>query len=315
MAHRDAWAKWIFPALILSLLLHGLLWNWTRQFPIERMSDSFYEKIVPRTFHLERVDIDPRLLEPDPEESLQVRQTPLAIPLPEEKISLDQQAAASPDLKNPPRLDQSILAEKPSRPESPLAGTDSSKPSSNLIPSDDAFAQEILREAPTLSVGAPPTAEPLPALRATAVDPATAGDGQGFTNLDELLAQTGPLTSKTAPILLPGDLLFDYDDHRLQQGAVASLEKLGQLLRRNPQARFLIEGHSDSFGPDDYNLTLSRLRAESVKIWLIDMMGIPAESISTRGYGKTRLSAPATGTIEDQRMNRRVEIVIQDSAP
>jgi outer membrane protein OmpA-like peptidoglycan-associated protein len=110
-------------------------------------------------------------------------------------------------------------------------------------------------------------------------------------------------------------LLFDYDDHRLQQGAVASLEKLGQLLRRNPQARFLIEGHSDSFGPDDYNLTLSRLRAESVKIWLIDMMGIPAESISTMGYGKTRLSAPATGTIEDQRINRRVEIVIQDSAP
>jgi outer membrane protein OmpA-like peptidoglycan-associated protein len=45
------------------------------------------------------------------------------------------------------------------------------------------------------------------------------------------------------------------------------------------------------------------------------MMGIPAESISTRGYGKTRLSAPATGTIEDQRINRRVEIVIQDSAP
>jgi outer membrane protein OmpA-like peptidoglycan-associated protein len=147
------------------------------------------------------------------------------------------------------------------------------------------------------------------------VDPATAGAGRGFTNLDKLLAQTGPLTSKTAPILLPGDLLFDYDDHRLQQGAVASLEKLGQLLRRNPPARLLIEGHSDSFGPDDYNLTLSRLRAESVKIWLIDMMGIPAESISTMGYGKTRLSAPATGTIEDQRINRRVEIVIQDSAP
>jgi outer membrane protein OmpA-like peptidoglycan-associated protein len=277
------------------------------------MSDSFYEKIVPRTFQLERVDIDPRLLEPEPEESTQARQTPLAIPLPEERISLDRQPVESPDLKNPPRLDQALLAEKPSLPESPTTGPSALKPASNLVPSDDAFALEILRAAPEISPGAPPSTEPLPALRATAADPSTAGTGRGFTNLDDLLAQTGPLTAETAPILLPGDLLFDYDDHRLQPGAVASLEKLGQLLRRNPQARFVIEGHSDSFGPDDYNLTLSRLRADSVKIWLIDMMGIPAESISTVGLGKTRLVAPATGTIEEQRINRRVEIVIQDS--
>ena len=278
------------------------------------MSDSFYEKIVPRAFQLERVDIDPRLLEPEPEESTQARQTPLAIPLPEERISLDRQPVESPDLKNPPRLDQALLAEKPALPESPTTGPSALKPASELIPSEDAFTEEILRAAPDISPGVPPSSEPLPALRATAADSTTAGIGRGFTNLDDLLAQTGPLTKETAPILLPGDLLFDYDDHRLQPGAVASLEKLGQLLRRNPQARFVIEGHSDSFGPDDYNLTLSRLRADSVKIWLIDMMGIPAESISTVGLGKTRLVAPADGTIEEQRINRRVEIVIQDSA-
>jgi outer membrane protein OmpA-like peptidoglycan-associated protein len=315
IAHRDTWARWIFPALALSLILHALLWNWTRQFPVERMSDSFYEKIVPRTFQLERVDIDPRLLEPEPQESTQARQAPIPIPLPEERISLDRQPSDSPDLKNPPRLDQALLAEKPVLPESPTTGPAALKPASDLVPSDDAFAEEILRAAADTSTGASPSAEPLPALRATAVDPATAGSGRGFTNLDDLLAQTGPLTAETAPILLPGDLMFDYDDHSLQPGAVASLEKLGQLLRRNPQARFLIEGHSDSFGPDDYNLALSRLRAESVKIWLIDMMGIPAGSISTVGLGKTRLVAPAEGTIEEQRINRRVEIVIRDPAP
>lgn len=279
------------------------------------MSDSFYEKIVPRTFQLERVEIDPRLLQPEPEESTQVRKTPLAIPLPEERISLDRQPSDAPDLKNPPRLDQAILAEKPSLPESPTTEPAALKPASGLVPSDDAFAEEILSAAPEISTGLPPASEPLPALRANASDPSTAGSGRGFTNLDDLLAQTGPLTAETAPILLPGDLLFEYDEHRLQPGAVASLEKLGQLLRRNPQARFLIEGHSDSFGSDDYNLTLSRLRAESVKIWLIDMMGIPAESISTVGLGETQLVAPSTGTIEEQRINRRVEIVIQDPAP
>lgn len=96
---------------------------------------------------------------------------------------------------------------------------------------------------------------------------------------------------------------------------MASLEKLGQLLKRNPKARFVIEGHSDSFGTDEYNLTLSRLRADSVRIWLIDMVGIPAESISTIGHGKSRLAVPSTGTIEEQKINRRVEILIKDGPP
>jgi outer membrane protein OmpA-like peptidoglycan-associated protein len=43
-------------------------------------------------------------------------------------------------------------------------------------------------------------------------------------------------------------------------------------------------------------------------------MGIP-ESIETRGYGETRLIAPATGSIEEQQINRRVEIVIRPPAP
>jgi outer membrane protein OmpA-like peptidoglycan-associated protein len=310
-AHRDVWSKWILPALAASLLLHALLWNWTRQFPVERMSDSFYEKIVPRTFHLERVDIDPRLLEPEPEETTRARQTPIA--LPEETITLEKQTATLPDLKNPPRLDKAILDEKPSLPDSSSSASDPATPSSALLPADDDLARDILKDLPAVSKDAS-SGEPLPALRA-ATRPDNPGAGRGFSDLDQLLAQTGPLTSETAPILLPGDLLFEYDDHRLQQAAVSSLEKLGLLLKRSPKARFVIEGHSDSFGPDDYNLTLSRLRAESVKIWLIDMVGIPADSISTVGLGKKRLVAPATGTIEEQRVNRRVEIVIKDAIP
>jgi outer membrane protein OmpA-like peptidoglycan-associated protein len=123
------------------------------------------------------------------------------------------------------------------------------------------------------------------------------------------------LSPETAPILLPGDLLFEYDAYRLQPGAISSMQKLGQLLLRTPRSRFLIEGHSDSFGPDDYNLRLSELRAQTVKEWLISSMGIPADSIETRGFGESRLVAPATGSIEEQQINRRVEIVIRPPAP
>ncbi|HET9522616.1 MAG TPA: OmpA family protein, partial [Terrimicrobiaceae bacterium] len=132
-----------------------------------------------------------------------------------------------------------------------------------------------------------------------------------FSNLDDLLARTGPLSSETAPILMPTDLLFDYDQVTLRPEALASLEKLGTLIKRNPQASFIIEGHTDSFGPDEYNLDLSRRRSETVKAWLVAMMKIPPERIAARGFGKSRLIAPASGTIEDQQINRRVEIVIR----
>lgn len=306
-AKRDAVVKWILPALAISILLHLLLWSWSRHVPVERMSDAFYEKIVPRTFNIERVDIDPRLLEPEPAEK---KREPVDLKLPEEKITLDRRPAKTSERKNAtlPSIDQAILDEKPRLPD--LQNSSAAMPSNSLVPVDDTLVKELTRDMPVVSGAAP--GEPLLELRATAAAPGGRGE---FTDLDELLARTGPLTATAAPILLPGDLLFEYDDHRLQSGAVASLEKLGQLLKRNPKARFVIEGHSDSFGTEEYNLTLSRLRADSVRIWLIDMMGIPPGAITTVGFGKTRLIAPANGTIEEQKINRRVEIVIRDDAP
>jgi outer membrane protein OmpA-like peptidoglycan-associated protein len=306
--NRDAWAKWILPALAVSLLLHLLFWNWSRHVPIDRMSDAFYDKIVPRTFNIEKVDIDPGLLEPEPEEK---KPDPVDFKLPEEKISLERQTPKAPDQKNTPALDQAIVNEKPQLLD--LTKSDATTPSSNLVPVDDALVKELTRDMPLVSEAT--TSEPILALHASEVVPGQPGGGASFSNLDDLLAETGPLTPETAPIMLPSDLLFDYDDHRLQPGALASLEKLGQLLKRNPKSRFLIEGHSDSFGTDEYNMTLSRLRADSVRIWLIDMVGIPPESITTVGRGKSRLIAPETGTIEEQKINRRVEIVIQGHAP
>jgi outer membrane protein OmpA-like peptidoglycan-associated protein len=312
-ANRDAWGRWLWPALIVSILLHLLFWNWSRHFPVDRMSEEFYEKIVPRTFQVERVEIDPRLLEPEREENTKTRVSPISIPLPEESFSFEKSVSQAPDAKNPPRLDTAILNEKPviGDPVTPAMAMPSSLPMAA-----DAPLEDMLKEMPALKSD-PLAALPQPVATAEAgqSQPAQPADGRGFTDLDELLARTGPLTPETAPILLPGDLLFEYDAYRLQPGAVSSMQKLGQLLLRNPRSRFLIEGHSDSFGPDEYNLRLSELRAETVKEWLISSMGIPADSIETRGFGESRLVAPPTGSIEEQQINRRVEIVIRPPAP
>ena len=119
----------------------------------------------------------------------------------------------------------------------------------------------------------------------------------GYSDLDDLLAQTGGLTTASGPIFMPSDVLFGYDESFLRPEAITSLEKLGELIRRNPDARFRIEGHTDSFGGADYNTRLSRARAESVKQWLADRMKIDPAGIDTRGLGSTRPLAPTTGGV------------------
>ena len=134
----------------------------------------------------------------------------------------------------------------------------------------------------------------------------------GFSDLDQLLAQKGPLGSGTK-LRLPDDQLFEYDSDVLQGSAVSQLQKLGTLIQRNPKATFRVEGYTDSFGTFEYNLDLSQRRADSVKRYLIEMMRINPAQIEARGYGATKFRVPASGSIEGQSPNRRVEVVVHTS--
>jgi outer membrane protein OmpA-like peptidoglycan-associated protein len=73
-----------------------------------------------------------------------------------------------------------------------------------------------------------------------------------------------------------------------------------------------IEGHTDSQGSDEYNMTLSQQRAESVKQYLVQA-GVKPEIITTQGLGETTPVAD-NSTAAGRQKNRRVEIVIDDSA-
>jgi outer membrane protein OmpA-like peptidoglycan-associated protein len=143
----------------------------------------------------------------------------------------------------------------------------------------------------------------------------------GFSDLDQLLSQKGPLGSGTK-IRMPDDELFAFDSAELQYGAGTRLQKLGTLIRRNPRATFTIEGYTDSIGYEDYNLDLSQRRADSVKQYLVSVMGINPGQIETRGYGATNFlvsprlfganasQADLDYEIQRQKLNRRVVIVV-----
>lgn len=294
--------------LIASAAMHALLLWWATRWPIAIFSREYFDQFVPRTFRLERAEIDPRLLEPDPAEEKSQALVPEPVALPEEHPELG--AAATADARHP-------IAPPPSAVRIEESPASLSPGGSSVAEADGALALPLDELA---IVERPPPPE-LPAPDVLAVE---AGGGAslpdkgktstakalGFSNLDELLALTGPLSPNTAPILLPADILFDYDSSALRPEAEESLRKLGTLIQRNPRLRFLIEGHTDSFGSEEYNLELSTRRARTVRDWLETTMGIAPERLGARGLGKSRLIAPGSGSIEDQRINRRVEIVI-----
>ncbi len=110
-----------------------------------------------------------------------------------------------------------------------------------------------------------------------------------------------------------GDVLFDTGKATLKPAAREKLSKLAGILLAYPGDLILeIEGHTDSVGSDELNNRLSQSRAESVRDYLVGS-GVKQERIrAVRGFGKTRPIA-TNDTAAGRQMNRRVEIVIDDS--
>lgn len=87
------------------------------------------------------------------------------------------------------------------------------------------------------------------------------------------------------------------------------LDELAELLRQEPQVSLVVEGHTDAYGGDQYNLQLSQLRAEAVTLALVHR-GVAAERLSPVGKGKRE---PLSANPFDPH-NRRVQFVRVDGA-
>ncbi len=85
----------------------------------------------------------------------------------------------------------------------------------------------------------------------------------------------------------------------------AIADGLNRAIQRNPRAVFLIEGHTDAVGSDIDNLSLSDRRAESAATLLTQQFGVPAENLTSQGYGEQYPKEPTDGP---SRINRRVTI-------
>ncbi|WP_343232420.1 OmpA family protein [Microvirga terricola] len=91
-----------------------------------------------------------------------------------------------------------------------------------------------------------------------------------------------------------------------QWGALTGIgTAIQRVLQQNPNEIFLVEGYTDAVGADEDNLSLSDRRAETVATILTQRFGIPAENLTTQGYGEQYLKINTQGP---ERRNRRVTI-------
>jgi outer membrane protein OmpA-like peptidoglycan-associated protein len=101
---------------------------------------------------------------------------------------------------------------------------------------------------------------------------------------------------------------FAYDSAELTSDARITLDRLGGALRdpRLSEFSFVIAGHTDAKGGDEYNQKLSERRAETVRSYLVAQFGISAARLTAKGYGKSQLLDPAR---PEDGVNRRVQVI------
>jgi outer membrane protein OmpA-like peptidoglycan-associated protein len=145
----------------------------------------------------------------------------------------------------------------------------------------------------------------------SAAEEETAKAARAKAEAEELMKELSELKAQQTErgiVLTIGDVLFATGKADLSPNANKSAEKLADFLKKHPKRDVLIEGHTDSVGKDDYNLVLSRKRADSVKYKLM-ADGVEADRITTVGYGK-KFPLASNDTKAGKAQNRRVEVII-----
>jgi outer membrane protein OmpA-like peptidoglycan-associated protein len=104
------------------------------------------------------------------------------------------------------------------------------------------------------------------------------------------------------------EIKFDYNSASVARGAIADMDNLGKALSDPALAgsTFVLAGHTDGVGGDDYNQDLSNRRADAVKTFLVQKFKLQPDHLVTAGFGKARLKNKDNPKAAE---NRRVEVV------
>lgn len=317
VTERPLARKWFVRALVASLLVHIGLIAYFRAVRLERFT-PYTERLVPRAFtSLGRVDVDAKLLDPEPDKpAAQEQNTPQQIAsaeLPNEKPSVETQPNEVLYTPTAPELVKPIASEKPKVDNSSLQtlAKIQQNTATDLDKELNSVREQLIKDKPKIT-----TNSLLKLSDTTKSGPVGTGAGTnsaipGTKSLDDALSGTGGGLHTGDKIGIHGGALFEYDKADLRPDAINDLRKLAIIVKRYPSATFTIEGYADSFGSPEYNLGLSQRRAEAVKAWLLVNIGLSPFKVEAIGRGSTNFVVSPNGTVEEQEKNRRVEIGIK----
>lgn len=108
---------------------------------------------------------------------------------------------------------------------------------------------------------------------------------------------------------LPAPLIFSFDSDTVAAEARTTLTRVGRELQDLGIDRALVRGHTDNVGSNDYNLLLSKRRADAVAKALAEG-GYPAEKIDAKGLASS-VPVAENATADGRAKNRRVVIIVQ----
>lgn len=113
---------------------------------------------------------------------------------------------------------------------------------------------------------------------------------------------------KAGATMVLNNILFETDQSDLLPASRIELNKVVEMLMKNPKMKIEVEGHTDNVGSDTYNLALSQERADAVATYILQK-GIAADRLTTTGYGAAEPIA-SNDTEEGRALNRRTAITV-----
>jgi len=104
------------------------------------------------------------------------------------------------------------------------------------------------------------------------------------------------------------EIRFDYNSAEISKDSTQAVQELGKALSQSSLKgqTFVVAGHTDAIGGEEYNQGLSERRADTIKRYLSEKYGINGSDLVTVGYGKTK---PKDATAPTDPANRRVQVV------
>ena len=105
------------------------------------------------------------------------------------------------------------------------------------------------------------------------------------------------------------NILFAFDKADLEEPYLRELDEIGMFLQKQPEAFLVIDGYADEVGDPEYNMQLSRRRAESAANYLMQKYNIDSSRLVLNWYGSANPVA-SNDNIDGRAQNRRVEIAI-----